>query len=307
MGSSKEPYNSCWTSEQSKLTELILAALTAGAANGGLQALAEARLARESGMVEDAPGAHVFPCEDKEHGKVADPGRVEPGKGQLEEGITTVMMQNLPKKIQQSDLISELDWCGYAGLYDFLYMPSSYVDRRRLGYAFVNFLDSKTARRCASEWNRRPRSFNGGEIQMDGVLKVSPARIQGRDANMRKWLTPKMLRVKNPNYRPYCVMGSAPTDSPFPKAKIAYNPAMRAMIDGSEEHWCVICDLPSQDHSLAGQLNGKLCVPKTFDSNGELADTWVLMDSSYQQWLSLKLPVHCLKPLSYQAAPRRDG
>jgi len=119
--------------------------------------------------------------------------------------ITTLMIHRLPTRVRQRDLAHELDRSGFAGLYDFLYMPCIYSSGCRQGHAFVNFVSCQAAQRCIAEWSAH-RSFRIGNDQTVGaVLHISPAHIQGLDANMRKWATPKMLRVKNPNYHPLCI------------------------------------------------------------------------------------------------------
>lgn len=141
-------------------------------------------------------------------GQAAEQGSRRKAKHQrrkLPGSITTLMIHRLPTRVRQRDLAHELDRSGFAGLYDFLYMPCIYSSGCRQGYAFVNFVSCQAAQRCIAEWSAH-RSFRIGNDQTVGaVLHISPAHIQGRDANMRKWATPKMLRVKNPNYHPLCI------------------------------------------------------------------------------------------------------
>jgi len=121
-------------------------------------------------------------------------------------GATTLIIQNLPEDIAQADLAKELDTWGFRGLYDFLYMPSAFGTRRGNGYAFVNFTHPADAKHLASTWKR---SWIFGR-SVNNSLRILPAQVQGRDANMAKWNTPKLRRVKNPNHRPLLSLGRRP-------------------------------------------------------------------------------------------------
>eukprot|EP00418_Pyrodinium_bahamense_P082071 CAMPEP_0179070898 /NCGR_PEP_ID=MMETSP0796-20121207/31256_1 /TAXON_ID=73915 /ORGANISM="Pyrodinium bahamense, Strain pbaha01" /LENGTH=440 /DNA_ID=CAMNT_0020768001 /DNA_START=46 /DNA_END=1368 /DNA_ORIENTATION=- len=113
---------------------------------------------------------------------------------------TTLMIQNLPHRLLQSELADEIDRSGFRGHYDFLYMPSVFSAGCGKGFAFVNFTSPRTAKAFASAW-RKSCPFPD---RSRTALSVARARIQGREANMARWLTPKMRRVTNPNFRPIC-------------------------------------------------------------------------------------------------------
>mmetsp|Transcript_69927 Transcript_69927/g.193377 ORF Transcript_69927/g.193377 Transcript_69927/m.193377 type:complete len:422 (-) Transcript_69927:198-1463(-) len=122
-------------------------------------------------------------------------------------GNTTVMIRNLPQQLTQRELADTINQSGFFGHYNFLYMPALLASRRTKGYAFVNFTTEAAAQAFASQWNKT-RRFGAGS----NVLNVSFARIQGCDANMARWFSPRMCRIKNPNYRPLH-LPTAPTAS----------------------------------------------------------------------------------------------
>jgi len=126
----------------------------------------------------------------------------EPTEKPVQKNVTTVMVQNLPRCLQQSIILERLDSCGFANLYDFVYAPVVFGTGRGIGYAFINFVDNHTAQSFITKFHKRPAFFRNAEYRLC-VLRVTTARIQGKEANLRKWLTPKMLRVKNPNFRPF--------------------------------------------------------------------------------------------------------
>jgi len=57
-------------------------------------------------------------------------------------GRTTVMLRNLPNNYSRAVLLAMLDDEGFAGTYDFLYLPIDFKSRACLGYAFINFVHS---------------------------------------------------------------------------------------------------------------------------------------------------------------------
>lgn len=115
-----------------------------------------------------------------------------------ERQVTTLMIQNLPTTLTQRGLVSALDQCGFIGLYDFLYLPTAFGLGGSRGYAFVNFTTPAAARRLACMWDRhRPFGRSTGK-----ALHVIAAVLQGRDANIARWNTAKMRRVRNPEHQP---------------------------------------------------------------------------------------------------------
>lgn len=76
--------------------------------------------------------------------------------GQLEaiaDARTTLMLRNLPLECSRSVLISLLNALGFAGRYDFVYMPMDFSKGCSLGYAFVNVCSPRdaTCLRCIFE------------------------------------------------------------------------------------------------------------------------------------------------------------
>jgi len=126
--------------------------------------------------------------------------------GLLREGVTTLMIRNLPLDMLQNDLIRELERCGLLDSCDFVYMPSSFGTRRGKGYAFVNFTNPDAAEVFFNTWHKSRRFGMAANV----ALNVSAAVVQGRDANVARWDSAKMRRVKNSNYRPY-FPGATPT------------------------------------------------------------------------------------------------
>lgn len=69
------------------------------------------------------------------------------------EDCTTVMLRNLPNNYTRAMLLNMLDGEGFAGFYDFIYMPIDFKSQACLGYAFVNLADSSSVPTFWSTFN----------------------------------------------------------------------------------------------------------------------------------------------------------
>merc|ERR1712100_652780 len=62
--------------------------------------------------------------------------------------LTTIMIRNVPNRYSQRELINELKGLGFAGTFDFLYVPLDLGTMSNVGYAFVNFTHHSWAEKC---------------------------------------------------------------------------------------------------------------------------------------------------------------
>lgn len=96
-------------------------------------------------------------------------------------GLTTAMLRNVPKRYSEKGLATELNRSGYAGKYDFFFLPLDLRSKRNRGFAFVNFSEAKVAQRFYDQYHGRfLRNFQepGSE-----PLLILPADVQGFEAN----------------------------------------------------------------------------------------------------------------------------
>jgi len=122
-------------------------------------------------------------------------GSISPGGSPVVSGpITTLMIRNLPHSLTQPELLDEVDSCGYAGFYDFCYLPHKFAKHKNLGFAFLNFVSTDVAATFRQQWHLSRRFAT--------TLNVSAAAVQGRKANEEKAASQKMSRVRNPCYKP---------------------------------------------------------------------------------------------------------
>eukprot|EP00928_Gymnodinium_smaydae_P095040 TRINITY_DN8101_c0_g1_i1.p1 TRINITY_DN8101_c0_g1~~TRINITY_DN8101_c0_g1_i1.p1 ORF type:complete len:234 (+),score=20.07 TRINITY_DN8101_c0_g1_i1:56-757(+) len=74
--------------------------------------------------------------------------RLSPVAESLQEGMTTLMLTDLPYTLTLADLRDELDFLSFDRSYDFIFYPKERKSQHR-GYCFVNFVSTAEARRFA--------------------------------------------------------------------------------------------------------------------------------------------------------------
>ncbi|KAH8683273.1 RNA recognition motif 2-domain-containing protein [Tricladium varicosporioides] len=109
---------------------------------------------------------------------------------------TTVMLRNIPNKVDQAMLKSIVDESSF-GRYDFMYLRIDFSNNCNVGYAFINFVDpldiiNFVLARSNQKWHR---------FKSDKVAEVSYATIQGRDCLIQKFRNSSVM-LEPPHYRP---------------------------------------------------------------------------------------------------------
>lgn len=113
---------------------------------------------------------------------------------------TTVMLRNMPNNYSRSMLLELLDAEGFAGQYDFLYLPMDFQSRASLGYAFINFSSSDAA---ASFWNTFDGYSNWAipSRKVSGVSWSGPH--QGLEAHIERYRNSPVMCESTPDeYKP---------------------------------------------------------------------------------------------------------
>merc|ERR1719424_944315 len=114
-------------------------------------------------------------------------------------GATTLMVRNLPTQMTQEHLVQRLTEVGFAGTFDFVYMPTNVATGEGNGYGFINFSSWPGLQRFAREWHGKPFFL---EPDGDAHLSVSIATLQGKEANVNMLNTSRLKRVRNPLLKP---------------------------------------------------------------------------------------------------------
>eukprot|EP00928_Gymnodinium_smaydae_P054617 TRINITY_DN3835_c0_g2_i1.p1 TRINITY_DN3835_c0_g2~~TRINITY_DN3835_c0_g2_i1.p1 ORF type:complete len:225 (-),score=39.29 TRINITY_DN3835_c0_g2_i1:378-1052(-) len=99
----------------------------------------------------------------------------------IQEGMTTLMLTDLPYSLPLADLMDELDLLRFGHSYDFIFYPKDAKQHFR-GYCFINFVSTAEARCFA-------RVFVDHKFELSPSPKlsnVSLSRTQGVCANLAK-------------------------------------------------------------------------------------------------------------------------
>jgi len=95
------------------------------------------------------------------------------------EPATTMMICNIPCRFGQADVVEAIHSVGFAGKYDFVYLPSrSGKHNANIGYAFVEFKSAKNAERFADAFD----NFRFPGTKSSKTCTVKHAHQQGFNA-----------------------------------------------------------------------------------------------------------------------------
>lgn len=114
---------------------------------------------------------------------------------------TTIMIRNIPNRYSQQDLIGELEEMGFAGTFDFLYLPMDKGTLRNVGYSFVNFSEHSWAEKCMESF--QDHTFNLHQKSSNSKMaRVSVAHMQGLEDNVRHYERSVVNSAKLKSRRP---------------------------------------------------------------------------------------------------------
>lgn len=82
---------------------------------------------------------------------------------------TTVMLRNLPNNYTRAMLLTLVEAEGFAGKYDFVYLPIDFGSQAGLGYTFINFVTPGDALRCFAVFE----GFSNWVLPSDKVCSVT--------------------------------------------------------------------------------------------------------------------------------------
>lgn len=124
-------------------------------------------------------------------------------QNQGQQDVTTLMIRNIPNRYSQRDLIAELEDLGFAGKFNFLYIPLDKGTMANVGYAFVNFIDKDWAKKCMEAFYdyrfKRHRKTSGK------IASVSAAHLQGLEANLAHYERAVVNTAKLKQRRPVVI------------------------------------------------------------------------------------------------------
>jgi len=103
---------------------------------------------------------------------------------------TTLMLRHIPNNSDPEDVLALLDSYGFAGHYDFFYLPRDFKSRAALGYAFVNFVSSHIALRAFQVFDK----FDGWRGRSHKACEVQWCRNQGLVQNVEAIRSSPVMR-----------------------------------------------------------------------------------------------------------------
>jgi len=131
---------------------------------------------------------------------------------------TTLMLKNLPNNYWRTDLMRLLDAEGFAGEYDFVYVPMDCFAGQGLGYAFVNTTSATTAERLLQQLDGF-QSWNVRKSQK--VLRTCWSTEQGLSSLVNRYRNSKMMHETVPDiYKPLLLHKGNPISFPVPTRRI---------------------------------------------------------------------------------------
>lgn len=131
---------------------------------------------------------------------------------------TTVILRNIPSNCSRAQLLEMLDAAGFAGRYNFAYLPIDFSHGLGLGYAFVNFLTPEDAVHV----QRRFTGFKEWPSFSDCVCEVSWSHMrQGLTEHIKRYRNSPVLHSSVPDeYKPIFLVNGERVASPAPTTKV---------------------------------------------------------------------------------------
>jgi len=113
---------------------------------------------------------------------------------------TTVMIRNMPNNYTRTMVLELLDQHGFAGQYDFVYLPIDFETKACLGYAFINMVDAASANLFWSVFS----GFSNWSIPSRKVAGVSwSGPHQGLEAHIERYRNSSIMTDSTPDdYKP---------------------------------------------------------------------------------------------------------
>merc|ERR1712072_355097 len=142
-----------------------------------------------------------------------------------EDTRTTVMLRNLPREFSRAALLKLLDDKGFAGKYNFLYMPVDFVRQVSLGYAFVNMETPEVVKEFWEAFD----GFSTWPVPCEKVCRVNwSSPHQGYEEHVQRYRNSPLMHQDVPDEcRPVLLENGVRVNFP-PPTKTLRAPRLRA-------------------------------------------------------------------------------
>jgi hypothetical protein len=110
---------------------------------------------------------------------------------------TTLMIKNIPNKYNLPLILETIDK-NHKGTYDFFYLPIDFRNNCNVGYAFINFVDTRFIAPFYEEFaGKKWEKFNSEKI-----CEIKYARIQGREALIQHFQYSSVMNQSDKKLKP---------------------------------------------------------------------------------------------------------
>lgn len=166
----------------------------------------------------------------------------------------TVMLRNLPNDYSRDMILELLDSEGFAGLYDFFYLPIDFKKGANLGYAFINMVTHEAALRVQAAFH----GYCRWKLGSAKVIQVSwgESEHQGLQKHVARYRNSPVMHPDVPDeYRPLVFADGqripfpAPTKAPRkPRIKTGCRGRLIDLADGAEPFDVLDGDIDHEGH-----------------------------------------------------------
>mmetsp|Transcript_57978 Transcript_57978/g.168177 ORF Transcript_57978/g.168177 Transcript_57978/m.168177 type:complete len:141 (-) Transcript_57978:116-538(-) len=128
------------------------------------------------------------------------------------------MLRNLPNNYTRDDLLHMIDTQGFAGRYDFLYLPIDFRTHAALGYAFLNLVTPEDA----EDFRKAVDGFSHWGLPSGKVCSVAwSSPHQGLRAHINRYRNSPLFHESVPDaYRPAVFSNGRRTLFPAPTKRV---------------------------------------------------------------------------------------
>jgi hypothetical protein len=131
---------------------------------------------------------------------------------------TTVMLRNMPNNYTRDMLLDLVNSMGFAGCYDFAYLPVDFKSQAGLGYAFINFVSTAEAQRCFECFE----GFSEWRVPSEKVCTVTwGSPYQGLEAHIERYQNSPVMHTSIPDeWKPVLLENGVRVPFPAPTKAI---------------------------------------------------------------------------------------
>lgn len=135
---------------------------------------------------------------------------------------TTLMLKNIPNDYSRAMLLELLDSHGFAGRYDFVYLPIDFKRVAGLGYAFINCVSAADA----VAMKQQLHGFRRWRVASQKVCEVRWGEpLQGLEAHIERYRNSPVLHHTVPDeYKPVIFLDGVRSHFPEPTKRIRMPP-----------------------------------------------------------------------------------